>query len=341
MRMTVNIVTLLVLAGGLSSHLTAAPVKTSKFRSGIGESTQKGPAVLWREPNDIASRNLFYGPGGKKHQPAGGFTFEKEDLKGTNPKYVVRDRDGVKWKIKLGEEARPETVATRLVWAVGYSADEVYFLPHLRVDNVPAKLHRGRKLVGPDGSMQNARLERKGKGEEKAGIWKWSSNPFTGQRELNGLRVMMALINNWDLKDINNNVMEKDNERIYKVGDLGASFGTNGRAHSLSVAKGNLDSYRRSKFIIKETPNTVSFATPSAPSLAFLFTNPPQYLWRLPYRWIGRDIPRADASWMGHLLARLSPDQIRDAFRAAAYTPEQVEQFSGIVRQRIADLNKL
>ena len=53
-------------------------------------------------------------------------TFVDEDLKGSNPKFVVRDAAGVKWKIKLGTEARPETAATRLVWAVGYSADEDY-----------------------------------------------------------------------------------------------------------------------------------------------------------------------------------------------------------------------
>ena len=27
------------------------------------------PAVLWREPTDIASRDLFYGVGGKDHAP--------------------------------------------------------------------------------------------------------------------------------------------------------------------------------------------------------------------------------------------------------------------------------
>ena len=52
--------------------------------------------------------------------------------------------------------------------------------------------------------MHNARLKRYLEGEEKNGTWKWKDNPFTGTREFNGLRVMMALINNWDLKDVNN-----------------------------------------------------------------------------------------------------------------------------------------
>ena len=100
---------------------------------------------------DIRSENLFYGPGGKEHEPHGPFTFVKEDLNGTNPKYDVRDQDGVKWKIKLGAEARPETVATRFVWAVGYHADEDYFLPEVRVMGLPAHVHRGEKLIGPGG----------------------------------------------------------------------------------------------------------------------------------------------------------------------------------------------
>jgi hypothetical protein len=44
---------------------------------------------------------------------------------------------------------------------------------------------------------------------------------------------------------------------------------------------------------------------------------------------------------MGHLLAQLSPDQIRDAFRAAGYSSEEVEAYSRVVEQRIIELEKL
>src|SRR5438477_1673493 len=124
------------------------------------ESAGRQTVVLWRDPTDIASRDLFYGPGGEKHQPHGPFTFVKEDLDGTNPKFDVRDGNDVKWKVKLGEEARPETVATRLVWAAGYFADEDYFLPDMRVAEMPRRLQRGQKLVDPDGSVHNVRLKR-------------------------------------------------------------------------------------------------------------------------------------------------------------------------------------
>jgi hypothetical protein len=129
--------------------------------------------TLWREPSDITTRDLFYGPGGKDHEPHGTFTFIKEDLDGTNPKIVVHDQDGVKWKVKLGGEARPETTASRLVWAVGYFANEDYFVSNLRVQNMPAHLHRGQKLVAADGSLPNVRLKRYLEGEKKIGNWRW------------------------------------------------------------------------------------------------------------------------------------------------------------------------
>ena len=57
--------------------------------------------------------------------------------------------------------------------------------------------------------------------------------------------------------------------------------------------------------------------------------------------WVGKHIPRADAKWLGSLLAQLSPDQIRDAFRAAGYSQEQVEGYTSAVQARIAQLAKL
>jgi hypothetical protein len=296
--------------------------------------------VLWRDPAHIQSRDLFYGSGGKARQPRGPFVFVKEDLKGTSPKFIVRDRDGVKWKIKLGVEARPETVATRLVWAVGYFAHEEYFLPELRVEDMPRRLHRGRNLVNRDGSIHNAVLRRSEPGWTGAGHWSWRHNPFSGTRQLGGLRVIMAVLNNWDLKDSNNGIFLGTEER-FMVTDLGASFGANGRRWTRAKSKGNLKSYRRSRFLTKIAPRYVSFATPGSASPFFLFADPVEFVRRFRLRWIGRHIPREDARWAGRLLARLLPAQIRAAFQAAGYSPQDVDSFSGIVETRIAALNRL
>jgi hypothetical protein len=314
--------------------------KKSNEADGNVETTASAQVTLWADPGDISSRKLYYGPGGKQHEPHGTFTFEAEDMDGSNPKFTVRDQDGVKWKVKLGAEARPETVASRLVWAVGYAANEDYFVPELHVQQMPP-LRRGQKLVLAGGTVENVRLKRHLKGEEKVGAWHWKRDPIAGTREYNGLRVMMALINNWDLKDENNSIYkEKDGEDVYMVSDLGASFGTTSASFPHDKAKGNLKSYEHSKFIDKIRPEFVDFSDPGAPSMLYWF-NPKECLSRRGLRWIGRNIPRSDVEWIGSLLAQLTPQQIEDAFRAAGYSPEEVKGFSRVVEQRIAELKAL
>ena len=333
--------------GGLPTG--ASPHERYKAANDKAGSLETTTPTLWREPADIASRDLLEGPGGKEHEPHAPFKFEKEDLKGSNPKFDVRDQDGVKRKVKLGAEAKPETVASRLVWAIGYFTNEDYFLPEFRATGMPAHLHRGNSFVEPDGSIRNVRLKRYLEGAKKIGSWEWRHNPFTGTRELNGLRVMMAVINNWDLKDENNSIYREKRpdtgegpQLVYLVSDLGSSFGTTNFIAS-DKGKGNLDSYVHSTFIRKgaeRAGNLVDFEDPHRPAL-FVAFNAPEFVSRVNMEWIGRHIPKADAKWTGQQLAKLSREQIRDAFRAAQYTPEEVEAFSMAVELRIAELNEL
>ena len=311
-----------------------------------GKITGSGPAVLWRSPEDIASRNLLYGSGGKQDEPHPPLAFLKEDPDGTSPKFDVLDQDEVKWKVKLGAEARSETVASRFLWAVGYFTDENYFISNTRVAEMPRQLKRGQGLVAPGGVVRNVRLERESRGK-KIGTWQWRHNPFTGTRELNGLRVMMALINNWDVKNQNTAVFVGSDggesegfQQTYMISDLGASFGAPGYAWPKSKSRDNLEQYSHSKFLTKVTPDYVDFNAPGRPALLRSF-GLPQFITRLRLRWIGNHVPRADAKWMGELLARLSPDQIRDAFRAAGYSAQEVDGFAEVIEGRIAELNKL
>jgi hypothetical protein len=341
-------IVMLLVAGVLFALPTAhAGKKKDKGSTGRADITGAAAPILWREPSDIASRNLLYGPGGAEHQPPHTVTFISEDLEGSNPKFVVRGEDGVKWKLKLGAEGKPETVASRLIWAVGYFVNEDYFLSELQVKSLPAHLHRGQKYVGANGLMHDLRLKRNVNDEKKIGNWEWRHNPFTDTRELNGLRVMMALINNWDLKDANTSIYREkhsgDGESpvlIYMVTDLGSSFGTTRLEKSHEKAKGNLDSYVHSKFIRKVDADFVDFDDPHRPTVLAVLS-PHEFVSRLNMEWIGRHIPRADAKWIGQLLAQLSPEQIRDAFRAAGYTSEEVEGFARVVESRIAELNRL
>jgi hypothetical protein len=150
----------------------------------------------------------------------------------------------------------------------------------------------------------------------------------------------MALLNNWDVKDVNNAIYKKGNERIYMVSDLGASFGSPGRNFPASKSKNNLEEYSESAFICGDPTDVVNFCAPARATIPHL-VDPIEFSRRMGLRWIGRDIPRADAKWMGGILGRLSPAQIRDAFRAGGYAPADIEGFARVVEQRIAELNKL
>lgn len=293
---------------------------------------------LWRDQGKIGSLNLFYGPGGKQHQPAGPFTFIKEDKEGTSPKFDVVDHQGVHWKVKLGEETKSETAATRLVWAAGYFTDEDYYLPMLRVEKMP-KLDRGRQFVSKGGVVHGVRLERKVKGQKKIDNWSWFKNPYVGTKELDGLKIMMALMNNWDLKEVNNAIYEEPGEKPrYVISDLGATFGRTG--NPLVRSKDNLRDYRRTKFVQKVKPEEVDFFLSSRP---FFLTavDVPNYVTRTKMQSIAKHILRTHAKWLGQLLGQLSTEQIRDCFRAAGYSPREVAGFATVVQGRIADLNRL
>ena len=125
------------------------------------------------------------------------------------------------------------------------------------------------------------------------------------------------------------------------VTDLGATFGSAGLERTHEKSKGNLESFAHSKFIRSEHPDRIDFAVPNRPAMIVAGANPHEFVSRVDLEWIGRDIPREDARWMGRLLSRLSHVQIRDAFRAAGYPPEEVEGFAQIVEARIAELYAL
>ena len=326
--------------------------------------------ALWHDPGEISSLDLTFGCGSRERAPRADATyaFVKEDLGGTSAKFYVKDDQGVEWLVKVGDEARGETAATRFVWAMGYFTDEDYFLPELHVRGM-SKLHRHSKSIHQDGTITNARLKRSPKDQKKVATWAWADNPFRGSRELNGLRAMMALLNNWDLKTVNNKVYrpkqdhasessqqeasgggreaagggpaqnEADGNVRYVVSDLGASFGRTGAVFSRS--KGKLRDYTRDGFIRSTTPETVDFVMRTKPGGVIRFLKPGYSRGRVAMADTVQDIPRSDAKWIGEQLARLSPQQIRSAFEASGFTGPETDGYLAELSKRIAELNRL
>ena len=294
-------------------------------------------AVLWRDRGDVTALNLLDGPGGKARAPGSNFKFIEESKTGTSAKFVVEDENGARWKVKLGPEAKPETSAARLLWAAGYFADEDYYRPQIRVQGMQP-LARGKKYVSDGGLVREARLERAG-GGKKSQDWSWYETRFSGTREFNGLRVMMALLNNWDLKADNNSIHDEgDAGRLYFISDLGASFGRTGSTFTRS--KGVMHDYIQTGFVKKVTPDHVDFVMHSRPFFLTIF-NFPNYRFRTRMESVTRDIPLADARWLGNLLGQFSTDQIGDCFRAGGFSPAEVEGYTRVVMQRIDALKKL
>lgn len=320
--------------------LAALPGTAQKY-AGADEKrrAENLPAFIWRDPGDVTKLDLFYGAGGKDDAPDAGdrFTFVKEDLSESNPKFDVKDQKGRTWRVKLGPESQPETAATRLLFAAGYFVDEDYYFAQIRVEKLP-HLHRGAKFVEDDGTVRGARLELRDKQIKNLGKWEWLDNPFTGTKELNGLRMMMCLIDNWDLALDNNSIYESGNEQHYAVTDLGAAFGKTGDVAKRS--KGSAKDYASAKFIEKISDGQVNFVMHSRP-LFFTVFDPSYYRKRTHMEDVGKHIPIADAKWLGHLLGQLSREQIHDCFRAAGYEGEKADDFTQAVQKRIAELNGL
>jgi len=274
-----------------------------------------GTPILWRAPQDISSRNLFLGPGGDRMKPdLRQIKFIKEEKGGYSKKFRIRDASGHEWVAKVGKEAQSETAAVRLVWAAGYETEVNYLVPRL---TIPGK-----------GTFQNVRLEARPDSEKRLVEWKWTKNPFVGSREFQGLKVMMLLLANWDIKDSNNEIIAvkgTDKDR-YIISDLGATFGKTGRFPffwRFNRSRNNPKDYLKTKFVNDVDGNIVDF----------------HYSGKK--REIFDNITVDQARWIGDLLSRLSPEQIRDAFRAANYTPEQTRLLTQGVTNRINQLVNL
>jgi len=332
---------LIVLASLVVIGLSLETFSTAKYRK------KKQPAdknaVLWRDPGNVRNRDLYYGPGSKDRAPVPPFHFIKEVKEGSNPKFEVEDARGTKWRVKLGPEAQAETVAARMVWAAGYNAEESYYLDRARIDDMKP-LSRGQKYVQGD-SVLGARFEPRRKNVERGAQWGWNKNPFKNTRELNGLKTMMVMLNNWDTFKKNNRVLrDKDSGQAnYTVTDLGATFGAVG-GFGAHRSKSNVQDFERDRYVRRVDKNgKVHFDYDLKPKkLGLLSVVYPPYFFRQRKATNSmQKVPAGDAAWIGGIMGQLSDNQLRDSFRAAGYDRATTEKYVRAMRSRINELNRL
>jgi hypothetical protein len=302
-----------------SSATTAQKSKKQQKQQPIPQTY--GKPVLW-EPVAVSRQDLYWGSGGKAMQPdlSRGVTFIKEEKGGHNKKYRIKDSAGRVWVAKLGREAQPETAAVRLMSAIGYKTEINYLVPSL---TIPGK-----------GTFRNVRLEARPEHIERLENWKWKDNPFIGTNELQGLKIMMVFLNNWDIVDVQNKILLVDRsdrrgkQVQYIISDLGSTFGKLGNnnfpiIYRLGRKTNNPPKYLNSSFVKGTELGLVK--------LAYKGKN----------RGLFKNISIINARWLADLLLQLSDKQIEDAFRAANYTPSQITILRQGVKNRIEQLDRV
>ena len=297
----------IVLAALCGAALDCAPAVK---RTGAGVPSPQQLAELWVAPGP-QPRNLINGVGDDAPKPAADARYEviARDTTGFSITYRVRDARGAEWSVKVGPEAQPEVVSSRIVWAVGYHQVPSYFVERwIGVDH-----GKGQVLGG-------ARFRPREMGLKSRGIWSWQENPFVGTPPYNGFLVLMMILNSTDLKNENNELYDVEGgpregaSRWYVVKDLGASLGETGR---MDPRRGYLDGFEREPFIAGVDHGRVRFA------------------FRGRHQELLNNIGVADVKWTCERLLAITDRQWRDAFRAGGYTDEQTARYVARIKQKV------
>jgi hypothetical protein len=303
------------------------PVSATETEGQRNPPAQNAPAKLWRDPSPIAQRDLRWGSGSEARAPKAPFTFVAEDPGGSQPKVSVTDANGVTWDVKFGVEVSSELASNRIVWALGYLAEEMYYVPSGAIKGATG-LKRAAKEIGPGGSFKHARFRRDNpqlrRTDER---WTFQQNPFLGTREFSGLVVLMNLICNWDIdKALNNRVAVaalpgSGAERWFMVSDLGATFGKMGGSMGQKT-KWNLKDYIAEDFIegVRDGKLQLDYEGFESKNLG--------------------DVPLEHARWFTSLVTQLTPAQLRAAFEAAGATPQEVDGYSKRFLEKVAELQR-
>ena len=280
------------------------------------------PPELWRDPSDLAERDLFYGPGGAELAPpatGGTYQFVAYKVSGTNPGYDVRDASGRIWSVKLGIEAQPEVTSSRILWAMGFHQPPTYFVHSFTLTGMDA------------GEKKIARFRTDLDHWKAAGDWKWYDNAFKNTKPFKGLIVAQLLLNNWDLKTSNNRIYEGTDvmalpKKLYMVRDLGASLGHSKQSPVFNLlgtpggqgSKNDLDDFVEQGFIKKVDGDKVAFD----------------------YRGLNQalvdTVKTPDVIWACELMSRISDAQWQAAFKAGAYPQADADRYIAKLKEKIA-----
>ena len=326
--------------------LTAAVVRGTWHAIGVYRIHRAGPRqlraskhVLWRDPGDIAGLNLRGGPGGEHAAPSPPFQFIEEHLTGSQPCVSVSDTTGRRWRVKWGDEVRSENFAVRLAWACGYFAETTYFVPSGRIE-AASPLQRAGNCLGGDGRFTDARFELDDPEVRKLfeeHSWAWNDNPFLGTRELQGLKVLVMLLSDWDTKDrrdvargsntaiFEHRVSRWRREARYLITDWGGSMG---RWGNNIVTRGRWDAdgfeAQTPQFVVAVDGKVVQFGYAGQRTSD-----------------VAAGITVDDVRWLYKHLGRIQDTQLRAGLEASGASDEEIDRFTNALRDRISQLGRV
>ena len=245
----------------------------------------------------------------------------------------MRDGRGRVWRVKWGSEVNTEAFCTRLAWAAGYFVETTYFVPEGRIEGAGA-LQRARDCIDENCRFEHARFELVERDVVKhfdAHSWAWNDNPFVGTRELNGLKVLMMLVSNWDNKDVrdvsrgsNTAIFEHrtatgGREARYLIIDWGAALGAWG-GNVIQRGRWNAAAFaaQNEQLITGVNGGLVSWGYAGQRTADAV-----------------EHITVADLRWIHKYLGRISNDQIAAALRASGGNDQEVADFTRAIRARI------
>jgi hypothetical protein len=266
------------------------------------------------------------------------FHFLEEHDTGSQPCVSIRDARGRTWRVKWGQEVHTEVFGTRLAWALGYFAEPSYFIAN-GVIHGARDLTRATSCVDEHGRIRDARFELSDSGVARhfdAHGWAWDDNPFVGTRELNGLKILMMLISNWDNKDVRDvargsntaifeHAVDGRLEARYLIIDWGAALGAWGNN---VLARGRWD------------PD--AFASQNAAFIAGVSDGAVQWGYQGQRTAdLVQNITVEDVRWFDRIAGRLTDDHVRAALLASGANEDETSRFTVSIRDRLDRLHRL
>jgi len=329
--------------------------------------------------NPLSADQFSEGPVRSGHAPdVGPWSVTKCKTDGIMPGFQIRDQKGDAYLLKfdapgyLGLSTAADVIASKFLYAAGYNVPENFVVTFDEHVLVPEKglVCNGTQSLGPGGLSQFLeKLPRTEQGQLRAmasrfiegkikGPFSYSGVrgddpndriPHEHRRELRGLRMIQAFLNNPDVKQLNtlDTYVEEDGHKFLKhyLIDFGDSLG------SASAGPKGADNGQHYLFDPAEiVKTTLTFGLnrrrshqPEYPSIGYIEGETFE-----PMRWRSNspnpafeNMTKRDGYWAAKIVASFTNEQIEAAVRSAQLSDPDAErtlvQVLGQRRDRVAD----